>query len=109
MDFFNPEDINRFFEMDKEERREAIGEWLANVAEPWQGNSDEDILARSMVASMHSLVEASFQVDDFPKVNRHILGIWMHTYMHIHRGFQSLAGISEIRKSFEKKDDSDEK
>lgn len=105
MDFFNPEDLQRFFEMDGDERREAIGDWLATVAEPWQGDSDEDILARSMVGAMNSLIEASYQIDDPKTVNRHIMGIWLHTYTHIARGFQTLAGISDIRKSFEKGDD----
>ena len=101
MDFYNPEDLARFFEMDAEERKEAVHDWLATVAEPWQGDSDADILARSIVGSMSGLLNASEQIDDFKKVNRHIMGLWMHTFMHISRGFQTLAALSDIKKGFE--------
>lgn len=103
MDFFNPDDVRRFFEMDKGERREAVEDWLATVAEPWQGDSDEDKLARSMVAAMNAYMQAAFAIesDDFKKVNRHVMGLWLHGYTQMAKNFQTLAALSAIKKSFE--------
>ena len=102
MDFYNPDDIQKFFEMDKEERQEATQEWLATIAEPWQGDSAEDQMARSMISALNAYLQVAYNVQDFSKVNRHMMGLWMHGYLQMAKNFQTLAAITQIRKNYEK-------
>jgi hypothetical protein len=101
MDFYDPEDIKRFYEMDREERVEATQDWLASVAEPWQGDSDEDAMARSMIAAMNAYLQAAYTIDDFRTINRHVLGLWTHGYIQMARNFQTLSAMSQIKKRME--------
>ena len=108
-DFYDPEFMKKFLmEMDQDERREAVDDWLFQVVEPWQGDSADDKLARSLVGAMTSLSEAAFTAD-LKDANPFVLGIWMDAYQKISRSFQTLDGIARVKKSFdkEKRDDSD--
>lgn len=111
MDFNDPDWIEEFAAMDATERRNALDEWLAHIAEPFMGDSVEDQLARSMVGAMRSFLEGAHALawvrengGDMP--NRYIFGIWMHAYMRLCSDFQALDGISGIKRSL-KKDDGD--
>lgn len=103
MDFYDPEDINRFFEMDKDERETVITDWLAEVAEPWQGDSAEDKMARSMISAMNNYCQVMFttDTDEIKTAHKHVIGLWLHGYVQMCRNFQTLAALTKIKKSFE--------
>ena len=87
--------------MDPSERQEATQEWLATVAEPWQGDSAEDQMARSMIAAMNAYLQVAYNVEDFRTANHHVLSLWMHGYLQMARNFQTLAALTQVKKSFE--------
>lgn len=101
MDFYDPQDFSKFFEMSREEREEATQSWLASVAEPWQGDTAEDQMARSMIAAMNAYLQVAYNVEDFRPANRHVLGLWLHGYTQMARNFQTLAALTDVKKSFE--------
>lgn len=103
MDFYNENELRRFLEMSTEEREEEVNNWLAEVAEPWQGDSANDQMARSMVAAMNAYCQVMFNVDEdeIKKSNRHILGLWLHGFVQMARNFQTLAAMTQIKKDFE--------
>ena len=87
--------------MDGDERREAIDEWLWQVVEPWQGDSADDKLARSMVGAMRALSEPSYD-SNLREANQFVLGLWMDSFMKMSRSFQTLDGITQVKKSLDK-------
>jgi hypothetical protein len=104
MDFNNNEDVERFFEMDVEEKREALDDALAAVAEEWMGDGVDDKLARAIVGAMRSYMEGAFALDpDGDRPNQYILGVWHHGFTRMVTTFQTLAGITGVRKSMREK------
>ena len=103
----DPEFIREFIEMDHDERREVMEDWLASIAEPFMGDSIDDKLARSMIGAMRSYMEGAFAMSKGEQPNRYIMGIWLHGYMQMVKNFRALEGIAGIKRSMEKKDEDD--
>jgi hypothetical protein len=101
-DFNNEDDFRRLIEMDEDERQEFINEGLADLAEVWMGDTVDDILARSMIGAMRSMLEAAhkFKPDE---ANPHVAGVWFHAYRRLTSDFQTLAAITAIKKSLGEK------
>jgi hypothetical protein len=108
MDFNNEEDVQRFMEMDAEEKREALDDALAEVAQEWMSDEVDDVLARSIVGAMRSYMEGAFSLggDGDPAPNPYVMGVWHHGYRRMVTTFQALAGITTVKKSLKPKDES---
>jgi hypothetical protein len=107
MDFNDPDWIREFANMDADERHEALNDWLAHIAEPFMSDSVDDVLARSMVGAMRSMIEgahklAEMKEDGGDPPNAYIMGVWMHAYIRLCKDFQALDGISGIKRSLKK-------
>lgn len=106
MDFNDPQDIERFMEMDVDEKREALDDALAEITSEWLGEGVDDVLARSIVGATRSLMEGAFALGSDSKPNPYIYGIWQHGYQRMIHTFQTLSGITTVKKSLKPKDES---
>ena len=109
MDFNNADDYARFMELaqqeDTSEAREFVEDGLVELAEVWMGDTVEDKLARSFIGAMRVYFDAAMEVKEPGNVNPHIMGLWVHSYTRLTSDFRAFAGITKIKKSFEKKGD----
>jgi hypothetical protein len=107
MDFSNQNDYIRLLQMlqegESEEAREVIHEGLAELAEVWIGDTNEDRLARSFISAFRAFVDAAMSIDSFDGINPHVLGLWVHAYQRNAKDFMAFAGLTQVKKSFEQK------
>jgi hypothetical protein len=96
--------------MDSDERKQAIDDLLADVAEPWLGDPAEDLVL-AQVASTRALLEGASkyadgrETDDKPAANQYVIGVYVNAYMQGVRNFAALVGLSDMKRSLDKKGD----
>ena len=99
----NPED---FMGLSPEEQRQMVLDALADVSEVWMGDTLDDKLMRSMVASTRALAEGIMsltqaQNDGTADANPYILGMMMRTYTQNAKNFKTVIAVTDMKKKMQ--------
>lgn len=77
-------------------------ELTANAAEPWQGDSANDVVARSMVAATRHLMDGMTEAlrigESGESVNPVLLGLAIKSYQSLALQLKALRTIADLRK-----------
>lgn len=103
------DDFEEFLRLDPEERKQKVHDLLVEVSEPWLGDPGEDLVL-GMVGSIRALMDAANQyadkfqeADEEAQANRYVMGLFMHTYVQATRNFATLSGLSDMKRSLDRK------
>lgn len=98
-------DFQKWMEMDPDEQREFAENQLADVAEVWMGDTLDDVLVRSMVGAMRSLMEGAMALTDrkeeTEKINPYVMGLWVNAYTKMLNNWASVVGITDMKKKMQ--------
>jgi len=103
----NWEDFEEFIGMDPEDRDEKLGELLEKIIKPWL-NTPEEELVMGLVLATRAFIDAATkyaQTHEDAPANRYVMGCFVHASQQQMRNFQTLVGLSDMKRALDGKGD----